>query len=285
MKRKYPLIVLLFLVEIFIVACNVKNDDVFYDIYGNEDSDVRVDEEMQGLTDMVDSSNDASLCVEVYDFEVDLGQLMEGGEFYNKYVFEENGYTEIHINYFYVDITHDGVLDLVETVTFCSDVSMSINDAVNEALLGSFVKVYKGIDDESYETEACFVSRGFDNSHAGNGAICLVTFDSKDYLMISNLWEGQGIADYNFVLFYVDDESGINIIDKYGVKFSIEEEVDSDNASPEKCELLFDECIGKYIDKAVILFAMDIDFEAIYSDSGNIVLGEEYYYRKLVYLK
>lgn len=244
------------------------------------DTDITVEND-----DVNDGVNEVPLHTGECEFEEYLGQLGESGEYYDEARFNELGEYELEIDCFYADVTHDGIDDLIKTVVFNLDKNASIDTAINGMSAGSFVKVYKGIYEGEYEESACFVSRDFHMSHLGNGSAFLVDYEGQDYLMIASLYEGQGQADYNYTLFYIDDSEGIITQDRYGVTFATDNVTYQNADGREVVEPLFDSHIEKYIDNSEILLALDCEYEsALYSTSENRVMGIEYLGERLKYL-
>lgn len=279
---------ILLLVGCFLVSCG-NSDSVTLSDKLQDSAEQRQAEYLAQKNEEIllsENSGDSTIQTGECDFTVDIGQLGEVGDFYDFDKYIEFGEYELKIDEFYADITHDGIADRIETVVFCSDKDAAIDVAVNSTSLGSYVKIYRGLENNEYEAGPCFISRSFHTSHAGNGAICVVDYNGKDYLMLSNLYEMQGTADYNYTLFYIDDVSGIVTEDKYGVRFVTDEMMypDSDGAMREDIEPLFDEHIRAYIENSTVLLAMDCDFDAMYSISETMVSGEAYFSKKLRYL-
>lgn len=162
-------------------------------------------------------------------FEADnsrVGQLGEEGPHYSLTENKTRPEKE-HILYeTTADLTHDGIDDLIQIV--CFSLKTTKSNQIEDSMGIFQLKVYRGKSDHSYEKNARFVSREFNDSHVANGQLFLTQKDGLDYLMTSDAYEMQGSAGYGFGVFYIDDETGIQKVDEYSVNFAVEEEAWSD---------------------------------------------------------
>ena len=210
----------------------------------------------------------------------DIGQVVEE-EWVVSEDMEEPEQREVVIYETTADITHDGIDDLLRVSAYVKkdqDISGE-KDAVEHASYGCNVKLYRGLQDGSFETSPRFISEDIDNSHAVNGTICLCYKEGQDYLLIGDIYEIQGIADYDFTAFYVDDREGIVIDNQDQVDFSVREEM-----FPERWDNYehrsdvvpgFKEKITPYIEDAIILISLNVDTGTFYSTSEKECVASE----------
>lgn len=215
----------------------------------------------------------------VYSPYGDIGQLGEEGYYYNADYPGDEAY-EVPIFETTADITHDGIEDLVSVVGYSADSGANVQDVLSNSSHGCYVKLYRGTGDDEYESYPRFISRNFHLSHAGNGTICISHKENQDYLLISVTYEMQGTAQYDFAVFYVDDEQGIVIEDSYGVEFAVDEEVHTDWAEcvhREDVVPSLQERMAPYLEDSLLLLSLNIDNGAFYSGNGQMLEGDYFF--------
>lgn len=186
-------------------------------------------------------------------------QLPEEGQ---TYAYEYPYGEEIIVYETKADISHDGIADLIRVSGDTGD--KEISDVTDCGSGGGFVvKLYRGLQDGSFEARPRFVSDGIFTFHAGNGTICLYHKEGQDYLLVSNTYHMQGHGSYNFTAFYVDDEEGIVVDDQYGIEFETDEEKGTYWSFPHSEEAIpaFKEKISPYIEDAIILVSAHVSTE------------------------
>jgi hypothetical protein len=201
---------------------------------------------------------------------VAVGQIGEEGAFYSKSDISEDE-TEVVASETTADLNHDGINDLIQlvvrtdkdTVTTISTANEIANVLANNTAL-AFVKVYKGLSHNTYDEEACFVSKDFSISHVGNGFNCLTYVDGEAYFIIGSLWEGQGFASYGYNVFYLDDEQGAVIVESDGVEFRVGNDYSSEdwrNQYPRRSKVMpdFEQKLNPWLENAEIIVCLDID--------------------------
>lgn len=162
-------------------------------------------------------------------FEADnsrVGQLGEEGPHYSLTENKKRPEKEHVLYETTADLTHDGMDDLVQIV--CFSLKTTTSNQIEDSMGIFQLKVYRGKSDHSYEKNARFISREFNDAHVANGQLFLTQKDGLDYLMTSDAYEMQGSAGYGFGVFYIDDETGIQKVDESFVNFAVEEEAWSD---------------------------------------------------------
>ncbi len=195
----------------------------------------------------------------------ELGQLGEEGWHYSSDY--PNG-NEVVIYETTADITHDGIADRILVVGYSIEDNAGVENVLSIASDGCYVKLYRGLQDGSFETTARFISRNYHAAHAGNGTVCLTHVEGMDYLLFSSIYEMQGMADYSFALAYVDDEEGIAVVDSEEVEFTFGEAGSGgEPAGEERASTVpaFEEKLSPYLENATILLSLNVDTETFYS--------------------
>ncbi|MBQ8625121.1 MAG: hypothetical protein IJ419_02990, partial [Agathobacter sp.] len=117
------------------------------------------------------------------------------------------------------DLTHDGNDDLIQLV-LKSKWSLY---GVDSEWSYSLVKVFLGkADGTYYEADPIYVSDGYSRVHAANGTIVLTERNGKDYLMYSNMYEMQDMANYKYAVFYIGEDNKEVIVAADEVDFTCE---------------------------------------------------------------
>lgn len=205
----------------------------------------------------------------------DLGQLGEEGYHYSA---EYPSGKEVVIYETTADITHDGIADRILVAGYSIEENAGVEDVMSIASEGCYVKMYRGLQDGSFEDIPRFISRNFHSAHAGNGTICLSHTGGEDYLLLSSTYEMQGMADYGFWVIYVDDEKGIVVVDSDEVEFAFAgQEIDNSAVGRESVVPGFREKLSPYLENAVILLSLDVESGAYYSTEQEECPATEFY--------
>lgn len=193
----------------------------------------------------------------------DLGQLGEEGYHYSSEYPEGE---EVLIYETTADITHDGIADRILVAGYSIEENPGVEDVLSISSEGCYLKLYRGLQDGSFEATPRFISRNFHAAHTGNGTICLTHSGGEDYLLFSSTYEMQGIANYGFWVIYVDDEKGIVVVDSNEVEFIFASmEIDDSAVRREDVIPGFREKISPYLENAALLLSLDVESEAYYS--------------------
>lgn len=228
-------------------------------------------------------ANDEKYIVEnqeyVYSVYSDIGQLGEEGYYFSS-EFPTQEQEEV-IGYETVaDITHDGIGDLIQLVIYTEDADLTTKQILENNNSISYVKVFRGKAENSYEKYPRFISRSYTAAHAGNGTICVTKKDGQDYLLLSTIYEMQGIATYDYAAIYVDDEKGIVIEDGFGVEFAVDEEQHENWAEELHREDVipeFQEKIEPWLEEATMIVSLNIDSDLYVSSSKQECLAKEFF--------
>ncbi len=161
------------------------------------------------------------------------------------------------------DVTHDGIEDRIDSIISDEDISGSPFEIMS-GIGTAYIKVYPGKEDGSFSDTAVFVSLEIADTHVGNGQIGLVKKDGLSYLLISNMYEIQGSADYSFVIFYIDTKrKAAACIDEDSIGFSIsEEQTDSplptESSKREDVIPAFREHLQPWLTDAILFVSCDV---------------------------
>lgn len=215
----------------------------------------------------------------VYSVYSDIGQLGEEGYYFSS-EFPIEGQKEVIVYETTADITHDNVEDLVQLVIYTDDDELTTTQLLESNNSVSYVKVFRGITESSYEDYPRFISRSYSAAHAGNGTICVTKKDGQDYLLLSTIYEIQGFATYDYAAIYVDDEKGIVVEDSFGVEFAVDEgqneiyegELHRADVVPE-----FQAKIEPWLEKAVMLVSLNVDSELYFSSPEQECSATEFF--------
>ncbi len=177
------------------------------------------------------------------------------------------------------DITHDGVADyIVTSMTYnpmYMDASTALPDRIAQQIMFDVihVKVYEGQDSsDTYSEDNLLWSYEFSRVHVGNGQLSIVQWKGQDYLLLSNLWGGQGIAGWDYEVFSLSESGEKQVVDEQAVTFEMEE-----GSSAEGYEE-FQRSIEQYIFDGILIVACDIDMEHQMVRTGESKYRPQDYY-------
>ncbi len=177
------------------------------------------------------------------------------------------------------DITHDGVADyIVTSMTYnpmYMDASTALPDRIAQQIMFDVihVKVYEGQDSsDTYSEDDLLWSYEFSRVHVGNGQLSIVQWNGQDYLLLSNLWGGQGIAGWDYKVFSLSESGEKQVVDEQAVTFEMEE-----GSSAEGYEE-FQRSLEQYIFDGILIVACDIDMEHQMVRTGESKYRPQDYY-------
>lgn len=205
-------------------------------------------------------------------------------------VVKNDSYTKVLLYETTADITHDGVDDLLRVVAYVENENApealaSAENAVKYSSGGVAVKLYRGLGDGSFEENSFHDNMTMpQNNHGENGTICLSRKGGQEYLLYSNTYEKEEIADYIYFAYYVDDTEGIVVEDYEEVLFRTDMRPERDGDFEEKYQHTreemvpeFRERISPYIEDAEILISFDVPTEPFYSTKEQKCPASEYF--------
>jgi len=177
------------------------------------------------------------------------------------------------------DVTHDGVADyIVTSMTYnpmYMDASTALPDRIAQQIMFDVihVKVYEGQDSsDTYSEDNLLWSYEFSRVHVGNGQLSIVQWNGQDYLLLSNLWGGQGIAGWDYEVFSLSESGEKQVVDDQAVTFEMEE-----GSSAEGYEE-FQRSLEQYIPDGILIVACDIDMEHQMVRTGESKYRPQDYY-------
>lgn len=183
----------------------------------------------------------------------------------------------------YRDLTHDGIVDKI----MFEITAISGNTEVESLLRASEVGhicVYRGLDEVgNYEEQPLWKSQDVAWASHGNVQISVVEKNGEQYLLISEISEHQGEANYGYRVFSLDEQGQEVIRDAYEVAFAIAEEevTEADKEERNATVPAFREKISIWFESAVLLVATDINTEQVIFvsdfENGGYVSPEYYY--------
>lgn len=159
------------------------------------------------------------------------------------------------------DVTHDGIEDRIDSIIADEDVSGSPYE-IMKGMGVVYIKVYSGKEDGSFSDTAVFVSTEISDVHAGNGQIGLVKKDGLSYLLLSNMYEIMGYAEYSFVVFSIDTRLKAAVCaDEAFTEFVISEELgdaySSDRPARKDVVPEFQEHLSPWLTDAILFVSCD----------------------------
>lgn len=279
--KKTILVVCLIMISSLISGCtkvNNKNTDNNSDEYLAstigingvcEETDINTDSSIysnEAVFEPIAQNNDKYVVENqeyVYSIAGDIGQLGEEGDYYSK-KFPNDAFREVVAYQTYADVNHDGINDLIQ-LSFYIDKSISVQEYLLDDEKIAFIKVFRGLSDGNCEKYPRFISREFSSSHTENGTMCITHKDGLDYFLLSNIWEGQGKADYDTVVFYIDDEEGIIIEEEASTYFAVYEDEHKEDWTKlvhrEDAISGFRGMTDSWANDAIILISFNIDMD------------------------
>lgn len=109
------------------------------------------------------------------------------------------------------DLNHDEIKDLVQMIVSPDEKGVTTEELLVKRMRLASIRVFAGIDKETFETKPCYESQEYCMAHAGNGTVCLTEKDGLEYLMFSSAYEIQGRADYFYNVFYFEDSRAVTM--------------------------------------------------------------------------
>lgn len=177
------------------------------------------------------------------------------------------------------DVTHDGVADyIVTSMTYnpmYMDASTALPDRIAQQIMFDVihVKVYEGQDSsDTYSEDNLLWSYEFSRVHVGNGQLSIVQWKGQDYLLLSNLWGGQGIAGWDYEVFSLSESGEKQVVDEQAVTFEMEEGSSAEGYGE------FQRSLEQYIPDGILIVACDIDMEHQMVRTGESKYRPQDYY-------
>lgn len=135
------------------------------------------------------------------------------------------------------------------------------------------VKVYEGQDASgTYSEDNLLWSHEFSRVHVGNGQLSIVQWERLDYLLLSNLWGGQGTAGWNYEVFSLNASGEKQVIDKKSVEFEMNEGSSAEGYGE------FQHSLEQYITDGTLIIACDIDMgQQMVRAEGSLYMPQDYY--------
>lgn len=160
------------------------------------------------------------------------------------------------------DITHDGVADYIVTSMSYNPAYVDVNATLQDRIAQHIrydvilVSVYDGKDSSgTYREENLLWSRGFSEAHVGNGQLSIAQWDGQEYLLMSNLWGGQGMAGWDYEVFSLNKSGEKQVLDQQFVEFEM------DRGNLVEFYGNFQHSLEQYITDGILIVACDIDME------------------------
>lgn len=187
-----------------------------------------------------------------------------------------------------MDVTHDGKPDLIQTVFYYKEEGTRLDDVDNYVK----IKVYQGLDDNSYEEEPIYESREYGYAEDRKGTIGYTRKDGLYYLFTADIQDIDGMATYAYSAFYLKDGEA-EIVDSDTIEF-VSDESKRPNVEgnlPENVLPGFKEKLQPWLNEGVLLASYDVShfvsrefnvsfafeyFDALWNRNGDI-MGEEDY--------
>ncbi|MCR4589126.1 MAG: hypothetical protein K5682_12015 [Lachnospiraceae bacterium] len=197
-------------------------------------------------------------------------------EHYDETIEEIGKETEIY--HYDGDVTHDGIPDRI-CVTYLTEADfegeISEDDFYNGGM--GYIKVLSGQTPED-NSEVIFSEdplwmREYAVAHVGNIQAFVTPVEDKCYLIVTDLYQGQGGCEYSYEAFFVGD----------GCVYSVDSGIyDFEEEDPDTKEQFFNMVYEWINDDSVLLMAADIDLEdaVLYSTEGNNINPAVYYDQK-----
>lgn len=189
------------------------------------------------------------------------------------------------------DVTHDGIMDhVVFTIEapLENDTGGNVHKLLTQIPAEGHVYVYKGCDGKgNYEEEPLWHKGNIHYARVGNVQISVVEKQGKAYLLISNMYVGQGMLEYRYQVLWLDGKGNERIEDEASVEFSIQEfdfyKGNLEEQMPEEAVLLKDfrgkmeAWCGGY--KGVLMVATDVSTDpgVFMSQEDSTIYSDSYY--------
>lgn len=279
--------------EVVLKPIEVKEENAYEPTYITTGMPVKMDVEKNawfkiGVNMQNPTTEDIDVYVNVRNVEIRIAENEPIEENSSESVGEVSEQITEEINVEKRDITHDGVADyIVTSMTYDSaymDANIALANKIEQQVMYDTVcvKVYEGSNtSDTYSEEQLLWSREFSRVHAGNGQLSVVRVDDKDYILTSNLWEGQGFATWEYEVFSLKETGDKEVIDKQTVGFELQEDTFAD----EECYAEFNHLLMNYINDGILIVACDIDFEQqLIRTQENQYIPRDYYSNAFVKL-
>ena len=180
------------------------------------------------------------------------------------------------------DLNHDSIEDLVQTVLTYHPTDEVVGDDVTHPANSVFIRIYFGIREGEYE-ESAVSTDIVSMSHNANGTFVLTQKDGLDYLIFSNMYQMQGEADYQYKVYYLDEDGSELVVKSDLVSFicdpwniNWEEGVHREDVIP-----TFKEGLENWLSEtSLILISFDVSEETYYT-AENCVIPASMYYEKV----
>ena len=177
------------------------------------------------------------------------------------------------------DVTHDGVADyIVTSMTYDPafvDANASLSDRIDMHIRYELVRVnvYEGQEpSDTYREENLLWSHNFSSVHVANGQLSIVQWKGQDYLLLSNLWGGQGTAGWSYEVFSLNDSGEKQVLDKKSIEFEMEEGSSAEGYGE------FQHSLEQYIADGTLIVACDMDMEQqLVRTEGITCIPRDYY--------
>ena len=183
------------------------------------------------------------------------------------------------------DVTHDGVPDHIvvfgatlEGLEMEDDVEVFFSKAFN----WGYIRVYDG-SDTTYDifnpgASTPIWERTYSMAHAGNGQLSIAEINGLEYLISTNMWQGQGAISYSFNMFSLDNEGRIYMAEEDAIDVWQKQENGYQLTDEQLQEIAaFRDRIEPFYEGAYLFFALDIGKEPYISSDDRVYYAEEYY--------
>lgn len=173
---------------------------------------------------------------------------------------EATKWTTEEINIEKRDVTHDGVEDYIVTSLTYDPAYVETNTSLGERITRHImydvvrVNVYEGKrGSDTYTEENLLWSREFSRAHVGNGQLSIVQWEGQDYLLLSNLWGGQGTAGWSYEVFSFQESGEKQVLEEKTLQFEMEKSSSAEGYGE------FQHSLEQYITDGILMIACDID--------------------------
>jgi len=193
--------------------------------------------------------------------------------------YEENNYIRRQIHLLKADVTHDGVVDFIETYVYMTpekDRTMEIDEVIQSIAFHDsvFVSVYDG----NVATESDFglpiMTSSYSRVHAGNGQMNLVYRDGLAYLMDTSLWSGQGYQTYYYEVYSLDEKGRCYVQERYEDGFYVEDyTLEQRDSLADK----FVNAMSPWLEEGALIVGADIDKGQFISSERREYASPEFY--------
>ena len=144
----------------------------------------------------------------------------------------------------------------------------------------AYIRAYEGTAEGGFKEDVLYTSEYVAHTHVGNGQIAIARKDGREYLLISNMWEGQGFGGYLYTVLYLDPERKEAVIADEGlVQFEFQEDVSREEEYRREDVAAFRERLNTWTQDADLLISCDVgsEPEVCLSREGKVYRASEYY--------